>query len=177
MTKEMLDIYDDEGHPIGAKSYDEVHREGYWHKVVGLFLINSRNEILMQRRSLKKSISPGLLTVSAGGHLRTGEDDYACMKREMQEEMGVDIDIHSAKLLYACKDSKKSKDKIDNVFLAGYTLHCDIDISTVRYDKDEVEEFLYIPCPVLRRMFDEGIKLGINNHVMTALFRYMEDIK
>ena len=89
MKEEMLDIYDDAGQRIGVKPYAEVHRDGNWHRVVGLFVINSRKEILMQRRSRKKSISPGLLTVSVGGHLRTGEDEYYCMKREMREEMGM----------------------------------------------------------------------------------------
>ena len=177
MKEEMLDIYDDAGQRIGVKPYAEVHRDGNWHRVVGLFVINSRKEILMQRRSRKKSISPGLLTVSVGGHLRTGEDEYYCMKREMREEMGIELDVGPAQLLYACQDSKISRDKTDNVFLAGYTLHGDIDLSTLKYDKDEVEEFLYISCKELQRMFDEGVELGINRQVMTALFRYMKDIQ
>ena len=175
MKEEMLDIYDEAGQRIGVKTYAEVHRDGNWHRVVGLFIINSRHEILMQRRSRKKSFSPGLLTVSVGGHLRTGEDEYACMKREMHEEMGIELDVGPARLLYACRDSKISQDKTDNVFLAGYTLHGDIDLSALHYDKDEVEEFLYIPCTELKRMFDEGVALGVNRQVMTALFEYMKD--
>lgn len=174
MVTEMLDIYDENEKSIGVESYEEVHKKGDWHKVVGLFIINSKNQILMQKRSLKKIISPGLLTVSVGGHLRMGEDVYACMKREAYEEIGLNLNVLPAKLLYACKDSKVAKDKKDNVFLAGYTIHCEVDMSALKFDRDEIEEFEYIHYLDLNRMFYAGVKFGINKDVMIALFKYMD---
>jgi len=176
MAKEMLTIYNEEGNYIGTKSYEDVHKDGDWHRVVGLFIINHKNEILMQRRSLKKPISPGLLTVTVGGHLWAGEDDYSCLKRESREEMGICIDIDALKLqlLYECKDTKITKDKIDNVFLRGYILHDDIDVSLLRYVKDEIEEFVYIHYSKLKEIFESGEKLAVNNNVMSALFVYMD---
>ena len=171
MAKEMLDIYNEKQEFIGTKSYDDVHKDGDWHKVVGLFIINKNNEILMQRRSLQKATSPGLLTVSAGGHLNAGEDVFACMKRETKEEMGVEIDVSEAEFLYYCQDSKISNDK---VFLAGYILHTEIDITTVRYDKNEIAEFVYIHYLDLKGMYKSGVKFGINNNVLIELFDYMD---
>jgi len=46
-------------------------------------------EILIQRRSTRKDISPGLLAESAGGHVTVGESLAQAVTRETREELGI----------------------------------------------------------------------------------------
>jgi isopentenyldiphosphate isomerase len=56
---EYIDILDESGKPTGEKkSKKEVHEKGYWHRVVHLWLLNSRQELLIQKRSHEKDSYP-----------------------------------------------------------------------------------------------------------------------
>lgn len=59
---------DERGFKTGVqKSRWAVHADGDWHRVAHIWLINSRGEILLQRRTLTKRTHPGMLDVSCAG--------------------------------------------------------------------------------------------------------------
>jgi len=64
---------------------DEITRE-YWHESVGIFLINEKKEILL----FKRTIYPFAYAIPAG-HLDTGEKPLTAVKREVQEETGLNV--------------------------------------------------------------------------------------
>ncbi|MBT9554400.1 MAG: dihydroorotase [Myxococcales bacterium] len=57
---------------------------------MSILLFHSDGRLLMQRRSLTKDESPGLLGASASGHVGAGEDVLETALREFSEELGVD---------------------------------------------------------------------------------------
>jgi isopentenyldiphosphate isomerase len=90
---ELLDVVDDWGRPLGVAERRTVHAEGLWHRVAHILLVADRDgspTVVLQRRSLTKETFPGLLDLSATGHLGAGESPLDGV-RELREELGVDI--------------------------------------------------------------------------------------
>lgn len=58
-----------------------------------VFLVNNKNEILLQLRSKTEKTYPLHWDLSAGGHLNSGEDYIDGAKREMFEEIGVKVNL------------------------------------------------------------------------------------
>lgn len=88
---EILDIFDDLGRHLGVKPRDAVHQSGDWHKVFHCQIATIRNGVpvlVLQRRSDRKAAFPGLLDLSAAGHLAAGETPLDGV-RELAEELGV----------------------------------------------------------------------------------------
>lgn len=56
-----------------SKPRQEVHEKGLWHKIACIFIINSKGEVLMQKRSEFKMTNPNGWTCSASGHVDAGE--------------------------------------------------------------------------------------------------------
>ena len=73
---EYLDILDENGNKTGEKKpRRDVHSKGYWHKGIHIWIINSKKELLVQRRSANKDVYPNKLYISVAGHPVSGEDE------------------------------------------------------------------------------------------------------
>ena len=81
---EQIDAFKETGHPSRACD------------IVNIFLINSRGEILIQKRSMDKNHNPGLLDKSIGGHVTYGDTfDYTVMVESIQELQAPSIVLRS----------------------------------------------------------------------------------
>ena len=56
-----------------------------------VIVMNSKDEIVLQKRSKKKFIQPGRWDTSVGGHLEPGESYEVGAIREMKEELGIAV--------------------------------------------------------------------------------------
>ena len=74
-----------------SKPLSEIHKNGDWHNTIHAWLINAKNEILIQRRSRNKVNFPNCWDVTVGGHISSGEDAISGAIREIKEEVGVDV--------------------------------------------------------------------------------------
>jgi isopentenyldiphosphate isomerase len=89
---EYIDVLTEEGKPIGQSvPRSEVHAKGLWHQAVHVWIINSKGEILIQKRSAIKESSPGLWDISAAGHMSAGESVLEAVHKEISEELGIKI--------------------------------------------------------------------------------------
>ena len=72
--EEYFDVLDENGEFTNrVESREKCHKDGLWHKAVALFIINSKNQVLLQKRSANKRLWPNLWDITAGGHVLTGE--------------------------------------------------------------------------------------------------------
>src|SRR6059058_5512119 len=92
MSEEIFDIVDENDVVIGRNTRSEVHRLGLRHRAVHVLVFNSRGEVFLQKRSMKKDTFPGAWDSSSSGHLDSGEDYDACAVRELWEEIGLRLD-------------------------------------------------------------------------------------
>ena len=91
MSEEIFDVVDERDEIVGHAPRSEVHRLGLKHRAVHVLIFNSRGELFLQKRSMKKDCFPGAWDSSASGHLNLGEDYDACALREVSEELGVSL--------------------------------------------------------------------------------------
>ena len=66
----------------------EAHEKGLLHRAFSVFILNDKNELMLQQRALHKYHSPGLWTNTCCSHQRDGESNLEAGKRRLFEEMG-----------------------------------------------------------------------------------------
>ncbi len=98
MDEEIFDVVNDRDEVIGRETRSKVHRMGLKHRAVHVLVFNSRGQIFLQKRSMKKDRQPGLWDSSASGHLNAGEDYDACAVRELGEELGLKVKVPPERL-------------------------------------------------------------------------------
>ena len=54
MSEEMLILVDENDNQIGTMGKMEVHRKGLLHRAFSVFIINEKNELLLQQRAISK---------------------------------------------------------------------------------------------------------------------------
>ena len=91
---EYLDYYDEDGNYLGYKTRDEVHKEGLWHNTVHCWLYEMDGSVYFQIRS-----SSHKFYTTASGHVLKGETIEEAFRREIKEEIGLDIDSSDATLV------------------------------------------------------------------------------
>jgi len=67
----------------------EAHRNGSLHRAISVFIFNSRNNLLLQKRAVDKYHSPGKWTNTCCTHPLPGEFPLAAARRRLHEEMGL----------------------------------------------------------------------------------------
>ena len=163
---EYLEILDKNGNKTGEiKPRKEVHSRGYWHKGVHIWIINSKKELLVQRRSANKDVYPNKLYISVAGHPVSGEEEVETIKREFLEEIGVELDV--SKLEYLFTFSQEVVDNegkfLDNQFYDVYLIEMDLDIHKMQLQEDEVSEVKNIYYKEFEQMIKNKNK-DIVNH-------------
>src|ERR1700716_2411541 len=91
MSEEIFDVVNERDEVIGRQTRSEVHQLGLKHRAVHVLVFNSRGQVFLQKRSMKKDRQPGLWDSSASGHVECGEDSDACALRELREEIGLQL--------------------------------------------------------------------------------------
>ena len=90
---ELIDILTPEGKPTGKTALkSEAHKNGWFHATVHIWLFTSDEKILLQKRAMTKKVFPGLWDISVAGHIGAGEDVLTSAKREVLEEIGLELE-------------------------------------------------------------------------------------
>ncbi len=89
----MLILVDENDNQIGTMGKMEVHRKGLLHRAFSVFIINKKNELLLQQRAFSKYHSPGLWTNTCCSHQNEGETSIQAAKRRLNQEMGISTSL------------------------------------------------------------------------------------
>ena len=90
---ELVDIIDDAGRTVGVISRGEMRGQRLPHRCVYVFIFNQRGEIFIHLRTPTKDVYPSHWDVAVGGVLAAGETFAEGAKREVREEVGLDITL------------------------------------------------------------------------------------
>ena len=163
MEKRFLDVLNKDGMSTGEKASKEyIHNNGLWHKSIHIWIINDKNEVLIQKRHSSKSIRPNEWTCSCAGHIYSEETLGDSISRQIKEELGIDFKssfiIKNEKYKQEIKQiTKKGNQLINNEFVDVVFLFTDISNSTINFNDSEISEIEFLP----RDNFISKIK---NNH-------------
>ena len=123
---------------IGTMEKQEVHIKGLLHRAFSVFIFNDKNELLLQRRAIKKYHSGGLWTNTCCSHPRPNEKTLDAAKRRLIEEMGMSSVLKKQfDFIYkATLDNSLYEHEFDHVFF-GFTNELP------QINLEEVEEYAY----------------------------------
>ena len=130
---ELLDVYNERHERTGRTVVrGGAVSEGERLLAVHTLVLNSRNELLIQKRSLRKDRYPGCWDLSAGGFVQSGEDSAAAAQRELREETGLDVPLSELRFLFTEPFSYLLDD--------FYLLRSDAAIESLQLQEEEVDE-------------------------------------
>ena len=102
---ELLILVDSEDQPIGELDKAACHNgEGKLHRAFSLFVLNSKGQILLQKRAKNKRLWGGYWSNSCCSHPRVGESMVDAVVRRSEQELGLAVD---AKFVYKFEYSAK----------------------------------------------------------------------
>ena len=103
--EELLILVDSEDQPIGELDKAACHNdEGTLHRAFSLFVLNSKGQILLQKRAKNKRLWGGYWSNSCCSHPRAGESIADAVLRRSEQELGLAVD---AKFVYKFEYSAK----------------------------------------------------------------------
>lgn len=157
--EELVDLLNENGTKIGVIDKKEAHKKGLWHRVVHVWIMNSKNELLIQKRSCQKSFFPNVWDVSVGGHVDAGESSIDASVREVFEEIGVKLKPNEMEFLFSFADSNIYDGVLVNEIADVFLVRKDVEISKLKYQSEEVETTKWIG-------FDEFLKKCYTNEFL-----------
>ena len=128
---EIWDVYDENGKKTGRTMERGIPKDGDYMLCVHMYLFNLSGEVLVQKRSKNKESHPGEWDITVGAVL-CGEESIEGAKRELLEEVG--IDISDARIRYIGRVKKNRK------FADIYFAEKEFCLSDCVLQKEEVDE-------------------------------------
>ncbi|OHA17639.1 MAG: hypothetical protein A2664_03390 [Candidatus Taylorbacteria bacterium RIFCSPHIGHO2_01_FULL_46_22b] len=156
--EEQIDILDAKGNKIGkTKSKSLVHRHGDWHRTVHVWFLNSKRELLIQRRTSKKDRGGGMWDISVGGHISAGQTSIEAAVREVSEEIGITIEPSELTFLFGTSTDAELSNRKNQAkhFQDVYLVKKDLDVSKLVLQKEEVDEVRYISIEEFKKWVAE----------------------
>lgn len=141
--KELLFVVDESNNSLEPKPRDEVHKNGYWHRVAHIWIYNSKKEILCQKRSLLKDMNPGKWEPFFGGHMAPDEEYITNAQNELEQELGIET-AKTSLIQYSIYKNLPVKE-----FQGIYSLLWNGEISALKLEEDEVDQVKWIALEVV----------------------------
>lgn len=149
---ELFDIVDKDDNVTGTATRKKCHEEGLLHRSTHVFLFRLHQaigrrrpqvEVLMQKRSSKKTVGPGLWDVSVAEHLSVGESYVTATVRGCKEELGLNVDadeLVQIRQSYVSRQFYKDVGILDHMFTQTFAaLYEEEKHGKVVVDEEEVE--------------------------------------
>jgi len=124
-TQEYVILVDEQDNEIGIAEKLEAHQLGKLHRAFSVFVIRQRHgklQILLQQRQHDKYHSPGLWTNTCCSHPMPGEPVAQAAHRRLQQEMGIDVNLHEIACFHYTADVGAGliENEVDHVFVGQF---------------------------------------------------------
>lgn len=107
---------------IGLMPKLEAHQKAVLHRAFSVFVLNEKNEIMLQQRAQHKYHSPLLWTNTCCSHQREGETNIQAGSRRLHEEMGFETELKELfHFIYKAPfDNGLTEHELDHVMIGYY---------------------------------------------------------
>ena len=148
MAHPNITYVDKNDNVIGAGPRLEAYEKGIIHRIVRIFIVNSSEEILIQKRS-PNIFLPGKWDQSAAGHVDEGEDYATAAYRETSEEVGIEgIKLKEIKKYYIEETDEIHRKRFNMLYAGTYD-------GEIKPDPEEVSEIKWILPDKLGKWMNE----------------------
>jgi isopentenyldiphosphate isomerase len=149
---ELFYWVDEHDHVLGSILRGQAHDgSNKIHRSASILVLNQKNQMLLQQRSLSKDSCPGYWGEAVGEHVKFGETYHQAALRGGQEELGL-----SLKLKYIGKslDDLGSQREYATVYKSS------LNLTPTHFDRDEIQTLLWVNITDLSQF--------VNTHLCTV---------
>lgn len=160
MEIQQVILVNENDEPTGVMEKMEAHEKALLHRAFSVYVFNSKGEMLLQQRAMKKYHSGGLWTNACCSHPQPNEKTDIAAQRRLSEEMGIDIPVKKIfHFTYKAEfDNGLTEHEFDHVFVGEYE-------GDINFNKEEVTDFCY------KKMTDIRHSLQTHPQKYTAWFQ------
>lgn len=164
---ELLDLYTKDKAKTNKiiKRGDKVP-EGYYRLVVHICIFNEEGKMLIQQRTPNKKW-PNMWDISVGGCVSSGEDSSLAAHREVQEELGLNIDFTNKR----CNFTFNFDEGFDDIFLVNVK---DLDLNTLILQPTEVQAVKWATCKEIIQMIKNDEFISYYESYIKLLFEFKD---
>jgi len=156
---ELFYLVDEHDNVLGSVARKKAHAEKLNHRSIYIIVKNSKDQILFQKRSSKKDTHPYLWTLSVGGHVAYPETYLEAAKKELKEELGINLPLKFIKKIYLNEPRE---------FCHAYLAKTDK--TPTKFDKDEISQVKWVDIKELNNFIKR-------NKITPASKQALKDIK
>jgi len=164
MEEEQVILVNELDQQIGLMPKLEAHEKAILHRAFSIFILNDKNEIMLQQRAHQKYHSPLLWTNTCCSHQRDGETNIQAGSRRLYEEMGFKTELKELfSFIYKAPfDNGLTEHELDHVMIGNYN-----DIPMI--NTEEVEDWKWMKIEDIQK------DMLLNPEIYTVWFRIIFD--
>ncbi len=164
MTEEKVILVNEKDEQIGLMPKMEAHEKALLHRAFSVFILNSKNEIMLQQRAAQKYHSPSLWTNTTCSHQREGETNIEAGNRRLMEEMGIKAELKELfSFIYKAPfDNGLTEHELDHVMIGYYDDEPNI-------NREEAESWKWMSIEAVKE------DMRTNPDIYTAWFKIIFD--
>jgi isopentenyl-diphosphate delta-isomerase len=174
MIEEQVILVNEQDEPIGLMNKMEAHEKAVLHRAFSVFVLNNKNEVMLQQRAHHKYHSPLLWTNTCCSHQRAGETNIEAGKRRLFEEMGFETELKELfHFIYKAPfDNGLTEHELDHVMIGYYN-----DAPVINLD--EVESWKWMPIESIK----DDMLANLNSYtvwfkiIFDEFYHYLEEHK
>jgi isopentenyldiphosphate isomerase len=151
MTKEKIALVNDKDEVIGEIFILEAHKKGLLHREAYTYLINSKKQVLLQKRKDRS-----IWDTSSAGHFSIKEDYLDGAQREFEEELGIKLEKEDFIEIGSERRNSGRDERINNRFVKIFLVKKDIPINRFKLEEKEVLEVRYFNKEELINLLNSG---------------------
>jgi isopentenyl-diphosphate delta-isomerase len=164
MKEENVILVNQNDEQIGLMPKLEAHEKAVLHRAFSVFVLNNKNEIMLQQRAHHKYHSPMLWTNTCCSHQREGETNLQAGSRRLYEEMGFNTSLKELfHFIYKAPfDNGLTEHELDHVMVGYYNEDPKINL-------EEVESWKWMDIEEVRN------DMLVNPEIYTVWFKIIFD--
>ncbi len=164
MEEENVILVNPKDEQIGLMPKMEAHEKAVLHRAFSVFVLNDKNEIMLQQRASHKYHSPLLWTNTCCSHQRDGETNIQAGSRRLFEEMGFETGLKELfHFIYKAPfDNGLTEHELDHVMIGHYN-------DEPKINPDEVESWKWM------NIEDVANDMQLHPEIYTVWFKIIFD--
>lgn len=149
--KDHVIVVNEKDEWMGTIDKMKAHQEGILHRAFSVFIINNKNELLLQQRAADKYHSGGLWSNTCCSHPAPGESTLAAAHRRLNEEMGFDCELESLfSLRYKSEvGNQLIENEFDYIYIGRYN-------GIVTINTEEAKDYAFVSAEKIKEMIAES---------------------
>jgi isopentenyldiphosphate isomerase len=173
-----VNMYDENQEFIATGTLDDVIERDLWCRSVHVWMVNSKGELYLQKRSMHVINNPGKWSESGGGYVDGNATNIETAVNEIGEEIGIDIEPSALQSLGVIKQYETRHDgTTGKQFVEVFLVCVESDMLPIALDLRDVGGMMTIAWEKFKAQYEKGeIDFVDHKEEITLVFEALEKV-